>query len=169
MSCYPRYKTNQTFIAPKNQDSGTILCKKTNENTVGFTWSVPCNQFVECDDEKDEYGCEFPPWLIPSLLSGTGVILIITLFVHLYISIRTIWKKKMQYRSSRFSIQRSNISIESEKLYKIAVLIENGDVDKIHEIYCQELENHGGEGEATCYLKVMEYSIEPKSTLCWKC
>ena len=169
MSCYPRYKTNQTFIAPKNQDSGTILCKKTNENTVGFTWSVPCNQFVECDDEKDEYGCEFPPWLIPSLLSGAGAVLNTTLFVHLYRSIKNTWKKKMHYRKSTLTIQRPQISMELKKLFKIAILVENGDVGKIHEMYCQELENHGSEGEATCYLKVMEYSIEPKSTLCWKC
>ena len=169
MFCYPRYKTNQTFIAPQNQDAATILCQKTiNENNVGFAWSIPCNQFVECDDGRDEFECEFPPWLIPSLLSGAGVALIITLFVHLYISIRNVWKKKMQYRRSRFSIQRPNISIESEKLYKIAVLIECGDLDKIHEMYCQELENLGGEGEAVCYFKVMEHSIEPKSSFITK-
>ena len=121
----------------------------------GFTWAVPCNRLVECDDGKDEFGCEFPEWLIPSLLSGAGAVLIITLFVHLYKSIKRTWKKKMQYRNSRFPIQRPNISMEIERLYKTAVLIESGDVDKIHKIYCQELENNGGEGEATCFLKVM--------------
>ena len=68
----------------------------------------------------------------------------------------------MQYRNSRFPIQRPNISMEIEKLYKTAVLIESGDVDKIHKMYCQELDNNGSEGETTCYLKVMEHLIEPK-------
>ena len=156
------YHTNQTFIAPKEQDSGTILCKKKTDNYVAITWAVPCNSIVECDDGRDEFGCEFPVWLIPSILSAAGAVLNITLFVHLYKSIKRTWKKKMQYRNIRFPIQRPNISMEIEKLYKTAVLIESGDVDKIHKMYCQELENNGSEGEATCYLKVMEYSIEPK-------
>ena len=162
--CSPVYHTNQTFIAPKEQDSGTILCKKQTDNyLLGITWAVPCNHDVECDDERDEFGCQFPVWLIPSLLSGAGAVLIATLFVYLCKSIKSTWKKKMQYRNTRFPIQRQHISVELEKSYRMAVLIENGDVDKIHEMYCQELENHGGEGEATCYLKVMEHLIEPKS------
>ena len=157
MFCYPRYKTNQTFIAPQNQDAATILCQKTiNENNVGFAWSIPCNQFVECDDGRDEFECEFPPWLIPSLLSGAGSVLCITLFVHLHNSIKITWKKKMINRK----IQRQYLSIESEKLYKIAVLIENGDVEKIHQMYCQEVENNGGEGGALCYFKVMKHLIK---------
>ena len=168
--CYPVYNTNQKFIAPKTQDSGTILCKKKYDNLVdnygiGITWAVPCNQIAECHDGSDEFGCEFPDWLVPSILSAAGAVLNITLFVHLYKSIKSTWKKKMQYRNSRFSIQRPHISIESEKLYKTAVLIESGDIDKIHKMYCKELENNGGEGEATCHLKVMGHSIEPQSYL----
>ena len=158
VSCYPVYNTNQTFIAPKTQDSGTILCKKKyllDNYGVGITWAVPCNRMVECHDGRDEIGCEFPPWLIPSLLSGAGAVLNITLFVHLYKSIGSTWKKKMQYRKSRFSFQRRHLSIESEKLYKMAVLIESGNIDKIHKLYCQVLENNEDEGEATCYFKVM--------------
>ena len=51
-------------------------------------------------------------------------------------------------------IQRPHLSIESEKLYKTAVLIDRGDVDKVYKMYCEEVKNHGGEGGATCHLKV---------------
>ena len=54
----------------------------------------------------------------------------------------------------QFQFQNSHLSIESEKLYKTAVLIDRGDVDKVHEMYCEEVEIHGGEGGATCHLKV---------------
>ena len=159
--CYPKYHTNQTFFAPKNQDAATILCKKNNTAyqtslgfTLGITWAVPCNTVPECVDGSDEFGCEFRPWLIPSLLSVAGSVLCITLFVHLHKSIQRTWEKKMQFR-----FRNSHLSTENEKLYKTAVLIESRNVDQIHKMYCQEVENHGGEGEALCYLKVMGYLI----------
>ena len=122
----------------------------------GITWATPCNNIQECDDRNDEIGCEFPIWLIPCLLSVAGALLCISLFVYLHKSIRSSWKKKMRFRKSRLSIQRSQISIEAEKLYKIAALIESGDIDSIRKVYFQEVENNGGEGEATCHLKVQE-------------
>ena len=154
INCYPKYNTNQTFFAPKNQDAATILCKTSATILWGITWAIPCNSQIECDDGSDEFGCEFPTWLIPSILSGAGSLLCISLFVYLHHSIKSTWKKKMRYRKSRFSIQRSHPSIEAEKLYKIAVLVESGDVDKVCNMYCLEVENIGGEGEATCHLKV---------------
>ena len=60
----------------------------------------------------------------------------------------------------QFQFRNSYTSIESEKLYKIAVLIENEDVEKIHQMYCQEVENNGGEGGALCYFKVMKNLIK---------
>ena len=55
----------------------------------------------------------------------------------------------------QFQFQNSHLSSESEKLYKTAVLIESGDLDKIHQMYCKEVEINGGEGAALCHLKVM--------------
>ena len=150
VSCNPIYYENLTFSAPKNQDAATIFCNSNLNYYYGITWAVPCNSIPECIDRRDEFGCEFPPWLIPSLLSGAGAVLCITLFVYLYKSMKSTWKKKMQ-----FQFQNSHLSIEAEKLYKIAVLIESGDVNKIHQLYCQEVEDNGGEGGALCYLKVM--------------
>ena len=66
----------------------------------------------------------------------------------------------MRYRKSRTFIQRPSLSIESEKLYKTAVLTESGDVKKIHKMYCEEVENYGGEGGAICHLKVTRHSIK---------
>ena len=160
VSCYPDYNmyTNQTFIAPQNQDAATMLCTiDAFNNDDGITWAVPCNKISECANGSDETGCEFPSWLIPSLLCGAGAVLFITLFVYLHNSIKSTWKKKMQFRKSNLSIQRSYPSINSEKLYKTAVLIEKGDVDRIHKMYCEEVENNGSEGGATCHLKVMKY------------
>ena len=154
--CYPIYNTIQTFFAPQNQDAATILCRKTNgyfQLAIGY--AIPCNGIPECDNGSDEFGCKFPKWLIPSLLCGAGAVLCITLFVYLDKSIKIRWKKKM-----RFQFRSSHISIESEKLYRIAVLIENGDVEKIHQMYCQEVENNGGEGGALCYFKVMKHLIK---------
>ena len=161
VACNPSYDTNQAFFAPRNQDAATILCKANNLQITdtlvgGNTWAIPCNNNPECDDRSDEFECEFPTWLIPSLLCGAGAVLCVTLFVYLYKSIKSEWKKKMKYRNSRFSIQRSHLSIESEKLYKTAVMIEKEDTDKIHKMYCQELENNGGEGGAICYFKVIQ-------------
>ena len=116
-----------------------------------MNWATPCNNFKECYDGSDEMGCEFSTWLIPTLLCGVGAVVCISLFVHLHKSIKCIWKKKMIYRR----IQRPHVSIESEKLYKTAVLIEREDVDKIHRMYCEEVENYGGEGGAICHLKVI--------------
>ena len=155
--CYPKYHTNQTFSAPKNQDAATILCIANDNSDLGSTWAIPCNNIRECDNGSDEDGCKFPAWLIPSLLCGSGAVLGITLFVYLHKSIKSKWKKIMQSRSS---FQRAHLSIESEKLYKTTILIESGDVDKIHKLYCQEMENNGGEGEAMCHLKVMGLSIK---------
>ena len=155
VTCYPQYFGNLTFSVPKNQDAATIFCVTNttyyyNKIALGITWAVPCNRVSECSDGSDEYGCKFPIWLIPSLLCGAGTILCITLFVHLYKSIKRTWKKKMQ-----FQFRNSHLSIGIEKLYNTAVLIENGDVDRIHQIYCQEVEINGGEGAALCHLKVM--------------
>lgn len=57
-------------------------------------------------------------------------------------------------------VQRSQLFIESEKSYKIAELIESGDIDKIHKMYCDAVEAYGGEGGATCYFKVIGSSIK---------
>ena len=165
VGCYPNYYENHTFSAPQNQDAATILCNKnvTLNNgfyVLGITWAVPCNSVPECGDGSDEFGCEFPPLLVPSLLSGAGAVLCITLFVYLRKSIKTKWKKKMQ-----FQFQNSRLSIETEKLYKTAVLIERGNVDQIHKMYCQEVENYGGEGGALCHLKVMRHLIKFLSKL----
>ena len=165
VGCYPIYYKNETFSAPKIQDAATIFCQTKHKvingfDYLGITWAVPCNSVFECGDESDESGCEFSPWLIPSLLSGAGAVLCVTLFVYLHKSIKTKWKKIMQ---SRISFQRAHLSIESEKLYKTTILIESGDVDKVHKMYCQEVENNGGEGEAMCHLKVMGLSIKPLS------
>ena len=155
VACYPLRVAflNQTFSLPKNQDAATIFCETNTTlngfNTLGITWAVPCNLVPECSDLSDEFGCEFSIWLIPSLLSGAGALLCITLFVYLHKSIEIRWKKKMQ-----FQFKNSHLTIETEKLYKIAVLIESGNVDQIRKMYCQEVENHGGEGRALCHLKV---------------
>ena len=159
VQCYPDYYKNLKFFAPKNQDAATIFCKSNLGWFFGTTWAVPCNSVPECylddpDDPDDEIGCKFPAWLIPSLLSGAGAVLLITLFVYLYKSIKSSWKKKMH-----FQFRNLHLSIETEKLYRTAVLIESGNVEQIHKMYCQEVENHGGEGEALCYLKVMGYLI----------
>ena len=165
VGCYPNYYIeNQTYSVPRIQDAATILCEKnyTYWGTIiaGITWAVPCNSVPECGNGSDEYGCEFSPWLIPSLLSGAGAVLCITLFVYLRKSIKIKWKKKMQ-----FQVQNSHLSIETGKLYKTAVMIENGNVEQIHKMYCQEVENCGGEGEALCHLKVIEHSIKSLSKL----
>ena len=114
VSCYPVYYTNKTFRAPNIQDAATILCQKTSVDGWGITWATPCNNIQECDDGNDEIGCEFPTWIIPSLLFGAGVVLFVTLFINLHISIKSMWEKKLRYRKSRFSIQ---VSTESKKLY----------------------------------------------------
>ena len=156
VSCYPVYYMNRTFLAHNIPDAATILCKKTSIDGWGITWATPCNNIQECDNGNDETGCEFPIWLIPCLLSVAGALLFISLFVYLDKSIRSSWKKKMRYRKSRLSIPKTQISTEAEKLYKIAVLIESGEIDNVHKMYVQEVENNGGEGEATCNLKVIE-------------
>ena len=150
--CYPDYNTIQTFSVPKSQDSATILCERYNNYfQLALAFAIPCNLNPECYDGSDEFGCEFPEWLIPSLFGLAGAVLCTTHLVYLHKSIKSTWKKKMQ-----FQFRNSHLSIESEKLYKIAVLIERGDVKKIHEIYCQEVVNNGDEKGALCHFKVID-------------
>ena len=161
VACYPKYYENLTFSAPQNQDAATILCKTSITwsdaipTIFGITWAIPCNNIPECDNGSDEIGCEFPTWLIPSLLCGAGAVLFITLFAYLHKSIKRTWKKKMQ-----FQFQNSHLSIETEKLYKTAILIESRNLDQIHKMYCQEVENNEGEGGALCHFKVMRHLIK---------
>ena len=129
-----------------------------------MTWATPCNNIAECYDWSDEIGCEFSTWLIPTLLGGAGAVLYISLFLHLYKSIQGTWKKIIRSRKSRLSIQRPYLSIESEKLYKTTVLLDSGDVNKIHTMFFQEVEKYGGQGGATCHLKVTGHLIKQRQS-----
>ena len=119
--------------------------------------AIPCNGITECIDGSDENNCDFPNWLLPSLLLLVAVVLSLTCFI----SIQVIVKQKINYimqdRRWRLATQTTNSPILSktlEKLMKVASFIENGNVDKIDTLMINEMNAHGNEGEVMCCLKV---------------
>ena len=120
---------------------------------ASVTWAVPCNNIQECYDGEDENECKFPFWAIPSILFGTGLVLCLTFAAYLYKYSRQDWNEIMQDRRWRLATQQST-SKESEKAYKIAFMAHWEDLEGITNIFKTEVEKHGSEATAICYLKV---------------
>lgn len=120
--------------------------------------ATPCNGVTECIDESDEHDCHFPNWLLPSLLSLAAVVLSITCFISLQRKV----KKEINYimQDSRWRLATEDkssqiISRTSEKLMKVAYLIENGNVDEIDIFLSNEIQAHGNDAEVMCCMKVI--------------
>ena len=91
--------------------------------------------------------CDPPEWILPTVFLGIFILISFTLFVYSYIQINE------RIDDLKEKITKPN-SVRSEKLIKIAMLIENNNFIEIHDLWVKEVEIHGSKGQAICYLKV---------------
>ena len=156
IECKPRYTDSlPIFKVPKRSEDATIECRayKQVEEYLPVTWAVPCNKIQECYNGDDENGCEFPFWTVPSILCGTCLALCITFVAYLYQYSSNDWNEIMQDRRWRLAIQQKTCK-ESEKAYNIALMAHAEDLTGIMNIFTSEVDFHGSEATAICYLKV---------------
>ena len=112
-------------------------------------WAIPCNGGVpECGDGRDEINCQMPNWVLEFVLLGIVSVLCLTLFLYL------------SYYMEHTSIDKTVVLIPSRELnlsrriLNIGTLIEEGNINKIRELYDKEVETHGNEANTICCLKV---------------
>ena len=119
--------------------------------------ATPCNSFTECFDESDENDCNFPNWLLPSLLSLAALVLNITCFISLQRQVKKAINYIMQESAWRLATQSTIcpvVSMTSEKQMKVAYFLEKGKFNEIDLFLINELKAHGTEAEAICCMKV---------------
>ena len=160
IDCKPRYTDSlPIFNVPKRPEDATMECRGIPDNPdaanegVPVTWAVPCNKIQECYNGEDENGCEFPFWTVPSILFGTCLALCLTFVAYIYKYSSNDWNKIMQDRRWRLAIQQTTCK-ESEKAYNIATVAHSEDLAVIMNIFTTEVDTHGSEATAICYLKV---------------
>ena len=114
-------------------------------------WAVPCNGVPECVDGRDEINCQMQNWVLEIVLLGIICVLCLTLFLYLsyYVGHTSIDKTVILNPSSELNLAR--------RILDIATLVEEGNIDKIRELYEKEVESHGNEANAICCLKVDYY------------
>ena len=160
IECKPRYSNSEPiFNIPKRPEDATTECRAYISATEYFpvTWAVPCNNIQECYYGDDENGCEFPFWTVPSILFGICLALCLTFVAYLYEYSTNDWNEIMQDRRWRLAIQQATCK-ESEKAYNIALMAHGEDLAGIMNIFTTEIDTHGSEATAICYLKV--YTVE---------
>ena len=118
-----------------------------NENGYYFTWATPCDGNIECIYGSDEEGCETPISMLALILFGVGFLLVITKFLYAFKSIHEI-ARNITY-SEEINDDTSNI-----KQLHIGILTQKKDSIRMEQLFINELNIQGNEGEAICSFKV---------------
>ena len=119
--------------------------------------ATPCNGAIECIDGSDERRCEIADWYLYSILLLAAFVLGITSFVSLQKHVRKEVNEIMQDRRWRLATKNENsqlVSIESEKVMKIAFHAENGNKDEVNKLLQAEMWEHVNKPRVICCLKV---------------
>ena len=122
--------------------------------------ATPCNGAFECIDKSDESGCEIADWYLYSILVLAVIVLGITSFLSLQKNVKKKANEIMQDRRWRLATKNENsqmVSIESEKLMKIAVHAENGNKDEVIKLLESEIREHVNKPRVICCLKVSNF------------
>ena len=121
--------------------------------------ATPCNDVIECIDGSDEsaQNCEIADWYLYSILSLTIIVLGITCYVSLQKHVKKVINEIMQDRRWRLATKNENsqlVSIESERLMKIACHAENGNQHEVNKLLQAEMREHANKPRVICCLKV---------------
>ena len=122
--------------------------------------ATPCNDVYECIDRSDEHGCEISDWYLYSILLLAAIVLGITCYVSLQKHVKKVVNEIMQDRRWRLATKNENsqlVSIESEKLMKIAFHAENGNKDEVNKLLKAEMRKHVNKSRVICCLKVSNF------------
>ena len=119
-----------------------------------MTWATPCNGNAECNDCSDEVGCGSPLVTLFLITFGVGIFLYCSLVLYL--------QKITNYEIIRTN-KSGDSSLSEMKSIFIVILISNDEVTEIKNIFKREIEVHGSNGKAICYLKVIFKIIHTKS------
>ena len=123
--------------------------------------ATPCNDVYECIDRSDELGCEISDWYLYSILLLAAIVLGITCYVSLQKHVKKVVNEIMQDIRWRLATKNGNsqlVSIESEKLMKIAYHAENGNKDEVNKLLQAEMREHANKPRVICCLKVSNIS-----------
>ena len=101
-------------------------------------------------------GCNFPNSILVCLLCGMTALLCSTCYVYLQWHIKRVRSVVLQGRTWRLVTENSTsaVTLRSERLMNIALLIEDGKSDEVKKIFTAETKKHASEGRALCCLKV---------------
>ena len=101
-------------------------------------------------------GCNFPNSILVCLLCGMTALLFSTCYLYLQWHIKRVRSVVLQGRTWRLVTENSTsaVTLRSERLMNIALLIEDGKNDEVKKIFTAEVDKHGSEGRALCCLKV---------------
>ena len=119
-----------------------------------MTWATPCNGNTECNDCSDEVGCGSTLVTLFRITFGVGIFLYCSLVLYL--------QKITNYEIIRTN-KSGDSSLSEMKSIFIVILISNDEVTEIKNIFKREIEVHGSNGKAICYLKVIFKIIHTKS------
>ena len=123
-------------------DEATFDCYKKDSmyNMWRHVYAVPCDNVEQCQDGSDERYCKLKELLLTILLVLIAVILIGWLCLYLFYNVNV-----TNYDSS--------MVCQSERMLDISLIVANGDINEIYQLYLTEIEYHGNVANTFCCFK----------------
>ena len=119
--------------------------------------ATPCNGVIECIDGSNAGGCDYEDFYLYRILSMIAIILVITCFVSMQKHVKKVANEILQDRRWRLATENENsqvVSLASEKIMKLALHANNGNIEEVNKLLCTEMRAHLNEARTICCLKV---------------